>query len=240
MEQIIYNTYKQLSVATAQRICDIVNEKPDALLCFPAGETSIGTFEELIKLNKIGVISFKNCKIVGLDEWLYLGKRQNENCYSFLKTHLFNHIDYSAENICFFDGESENPQLECIKTDDFIRTNGPIDVILLGLGMNGHLGLNEPGTPLNLNSHLVDLDEMTIKVGQKYFSDQTTLSMGITLGIQTIMESKTVLIQVNGSRKAPIVKQLVDSEITPSLPASIVKSHLNSFLLIDREASSDL
>ncbi len=240
MEQIIYETYRQLSVATAERICAIVREKPDALLCFPAGETSIGTFEELIKLNKKGAISFKKCTIVGLDEWLNLGNRKDQNCYSFLKKHLFDYIDYSPENTCFFDGESDNPKLECLKTDDFIRINGPIDVILLGLGMNGHLGLNEPGTPFRLKSHIVDLDETTMKVGQKYFSDQATLSTGITLGLKTIMESKTVILQVNGSRKAAIVKQLVDSEITPSLPASIVKSHLNSFLLVDTEASGDL
>jgi glucosamine-6-phosphate isomerase len=240
LEQIIYETYQQLSVATAQLICAIVKEKPDALLCFPAGETSLGTFEELINLTKLGNISFKKCKIVGLDEWLNVGKRQDENCYSFLKTHFFDHIDYSEENICFFNGESVNPQFECLKTDDFIRANGPIDVVLLGLGMNGHLGLNEPGTPFNLHSHLVDLDETTLKVGQKYFSNQTTLSKGITLGLKTIMEAKTVLLQVNGSRKGAIVKQLLDSEITPSLPASIVKSHLNSFLLLDRQASGEL
>jgi glucosamine-6-phosphate deaminase len=240
MKQIIYNNYTELSVKTAERIATIISEKPDALLCFPAGETSVGTFKHLIELNQKGVISFKKCKIVGLDEWANIGAMKSENCFSFLKKHLFDHIDYSEENLCFFDGESSDLKHECVKTDDFIKKNGPIDMMLLGVGMNGHLGLNEPGTSFDLYSHIVNLDETTKIVVQKYFSGKVTLSKGITLGIKYVLEAQTVILQLNGNRKAEVVKRLIESEVSPGFPASVIKSHLNSFLLLDKEAAKYL
>jgi glucosamine-6-phosphate isomerase len=240
MKQIIYNDYTELSVKTAEQIAAIILKKPGALLCFPAGETSVGTFKHLIELNKKGKISFKKCKIVGLDEWANIGAMKSENCFSFLKKHLFDHIDYSEENLCFFDGESSDLKQECIKTDNFIKKYGPIDMMLLGAGMNGHLGLNEPGTSFDLYSHIVNLDETTKIVGQKYFSGKVTLSKGVTLGLKYMMEAKTVILQLNGTRKAEVVKRLVEGEVTPAFPASAIKSHKNSFLLLDKEAAKFL
>ena len=240
MKQIIFENYSELSVKTAEQIAAIILEKPDALLCFPAGETSLGTFNQLIVLNKTGKISFKDCKIVGLDEWINLGSMKSENCFSFLKKYLFDHIDYSVENLCFFNGESTDPEQECIKTDDFIKKYGPIDMMLLGIGMNGHLGLNEPGTSFDLYSHIVKLDDVTKKVGQKYFTDKIKLTSGISLGLKSIMEAKTVILQLNGDKKAEIARRLVDSEISTDFPASVAKLHPNAFLLLDREAAQYL
>jgi glucosamine-6-phosphate isomerase len=237
MKQIIYDNYSELSVNTAQQIAAIISGKPDSLLCFPAGETSLGTFKYLIELNKKGVISFRNCKIVGLDEWANIGEMKSENCFSFLNKHLFEHIDYSEENLCFFDGESSDLKRECAITDDFIKKNGPVDMILLGAGMNGHLGLNEPGTSFELYSHIVDLDDTTKVVGQKYFSGKVKLTRGITLGLKYIIEAKTAILQISGARKAEVVRRLIESEISPDFPASAIKLNLNSFLIIDKEAS---
>jgi len=237
MKQIIYNDYTELSVKTAEQIAGIISKKPDVLLCFPAGETSVGTFKHLILLNKEGKITFKKCKIVGLDEWANIGEMKSENCFSFLKKHFFDHIDFTEENLCFFDGESSDLKQECIKTDLFIKKYGPIDMMLLGAGMNGHLGLNEPGTSFDLNSHIVNLDETTKIVGQKYFSGMVNLTKGVTLGLKYIMEAKTVILQLNGARKADVVKRLIMSEVTTAFPASAIKTHSNSFLLMDKEAA---
>ena len=237
MKQIIYNDYNELSVKTAEQIASIIQKKPDALLCFPAGETSVGTFKHLIKLNLEGKLKFNRCKIVGLDEWANVGAMKSENCFSFLRKHFFDHIDYSTENLCFFDGESSDLNKECTKTDDFIKKNGPIDMMLLGAGMNGHLGLNEPGTSFELYSHIVNLDETTKTVGQKYFSGKVKLTAGITLGVKYIMEAKTVILQLNGTRKAEVVKRLIESEVNPAFPASALKAHPDSFLLLDLEAA---
>ena len=240
MKKIIYKDYNELSEKTAEMIASIVIDKPDALLCFPAGETSVGTFQHLIKMNKAGSISFSKCRIVGLDEWANIGEMKGENCFSFLKKHLFDHIDYSEENLCFFNGESVDLVSECKKSDAYISKYGPIDMILLGAGMNGHLGLNEPGTSFDLYSHIVNLDETTKVVGQKYFSGKVELTKGITLGLKYVEEAKTVILQLNGLRKASVVRQLIDSEITPDFPASAIKKHVNSYLLLDKDAASKL
>jgi len=240
MKQIIYDDYNELSVKTAEQIAAIIYEKPDALLCFPAGETSVGTFKHLVELHKTGKLSFKQCRIVGLDEWAHIGVMKSENCYSFMRKHLFDHIDYSKENFCFFDGEFPDLKKECLKTDDFIRRNGPIDMILLGVGMNGHLGLNEPGTSWDKYSHIVDLEDSTKTVAQKYFTGKVVFSQGISLGMKFIMEAKTVILQMNGAKKSPVVKRLIDSEVSSAFPASAAKSHPNSFLLLDKEAAKFL
>jgi glucosamine-6-phosphate isomerase len=240
MKQIIYNDYTELSAKTAEMISALIIKKPDALLCFPAGETSVGTFKKLTELCKEGKISFKKCKIVGLDEWANIGDTKNENCFSFLKKHLFEGIDYAEENLCFFDGESSDLAKECKKTDDFIKKNGPIDMILLGAGMNGHLGLNEPGTPFDLYSHIVSLDDITKEVGQKYFSGKVALTKGITLGLKYIMEARMVILQLNGERKTEVVRKLIESKVTTSFPASVLKAHRNSYLLLDREAAKNI
>jgi glucosamine-6-phosphate isomerase len=237
MKQIIYNDYNELSVKTAEQIAAIIKEKPDALLCFPAGETSVGTFKHLVELHKTGKLSFKHCRIVGLDEWAHIGKMQSENCCSFMRKHLFDHIDYKEENFCFFDGEASDIQKECIKTDNFIKKNGPVDMMLLGVGMNGHLGLNEPGTSWDKYSHIVNLEDTTKSVAQKYFSGKVVFTKGISLGMKYIMEAKTVILQMNGPKKAPVVKRLIDSEVSTAFPASAAKSHPNSFLLVDKEAA---
>ncbi len=240
METIIFDTYQELSAGTAEMIAQLLLKKPRALLCFPAGETSVGTFNHLIDLYKAGQISFSQCKIVGLDEWLNLEDRKNENCFSFLRKYLFDHIDYSDDNLCFFNGESGDPQLECQKTEDFIRNYGPIDLVLLGVGMNGHLGLNEPGSSFSSYSHIVKLDEVTRVVGQKYFSGEVRLTEGITLGLKSIMEAQSVLIQMNGIRKAEIYKQLMTCEISTDFPVSVLKSHPHTLLLVDRAAAGRL
>ena len=240
MKQIVFETYAGLSEKTALQIAAIITAKPDALLCFPAGETSIGTYNCLIELNKTEKISFKDCRIVGLDEWVNLGEMRNENCFSFLKKHLFDHIDYQKKNLCFFDGESSDPEQECIKTDKFIRKYGPIDLMLLGIGMNGHLGLNEPGISFDLYSHVTKLDKVTKNIGQKYFSGEVNLTSGISLGMKHIMDSKTVILQLNGTNKSKIAKSLIDSEISNSFPATSLKSHPNAFFLLDGEAAKYL
>ena len=160
--------------------------------------------------------------------------------FCFLKKHLFDHIDYSESNLCFFDGESPDLEKECSKTDAFIQKFGPVDLMLLGVGMNGHLGLNEPGTPFELSSHIVNLDETTKKVGKKYFSGDVKLSKGISLGLKYVIDAKTVIVQISGLKKAEVTRQLTESEITPDFPASVIKKHGNSFLLLDREAASYL
>jgi 6-phosphogluconolactonase/glucosamine-6-phosphate isomerase/deaminase len=122
-------------------------------------------------------------------------------------------------------------------SDQFIKTNGGIDLMMLGVGMNGHIALNEPGTSFDKYSHIVELDVVTKRVAQKYFTVNTELSKGITLGIKHMMETKTVILQVSGQKKSQVVKRILESEVTTEFPASLIKQHPNAFLILDSEAS---
>jgi glucosamine-6-phosphate deaminase len=239
METFIFENEEYAS-RSAEMIAGIISSKPDPLLCFPAGETSVTTYNELVRLHRAGKLSFGKVRIVGLDEWANLGEMSRENCYSFLKRHLFDHIDLNGENFCFFNGETDDLQKECTRTDSFIKQHGPIDLMVLGAGMNGHLGLNEPGTPFDLYSHIVKLDETTRKVGQKYFSGRVNLTAGVTLGIKHILESKRVILQLTGEKKSGIAKRVVEDQVSQDFPASALKLHPASILLLDRSAAKDL
>ncbi|NJK87327.1 MAG: glucosamine-6-phosphate deaminase [Bacteroidales bacterium] len=239
MYKLVYSNSSELSLKVAEKIAEVIKNKPDALLCFPAGETSVSAFKCLADMNKKGEVDFSRCKIVGLDEWAHLGSMSTENCRSFMDRNLFNHINVKSQNLCFFDGEAQNLGLECKRTDDFIRKFGPVDMMLLGVGMNGHIGLNEPGVDFNKYSHVIELDEVTKVVGQKYFSKPVELTGGITLGMNYFMESKMVILQISGTKKVPVVKRLLESEVTNAFPASLAKKHSNAYLMIDAEAANE-
>jgi glucosamine-6-phosphate isomerase len=240
MKTIVYPNYEELSIGTATQIAKIIAGKVDALVCFPAGETPLGTFARLVEMNRTGLVTFEQCRIVGLDEWVQLGTMTHENCRHYLAKHLLDRINIKSENICFFNGEAENLQYECSLSDRFIEANGGIDIMLLGVGMNGHIALNEPGTSFDTLSHVVELDEATKRFGQKYFSTRAALSRGITLGMKHVMEARTLIVQMSGSGKAPIAHRLLENEVTEEFPVSIVKQHSNAFLLLDSDASSGM
>jgi glucosamine-6-phosphate isomerase len=238
VNKIICRDYDSLSVFTARLIAELVNQKPDALLCFPAGNTSLGTFAELIKMQNIGEVDFSKVKIVGLDEWLSLGEKSQGNCYHFLQKHLLTPLGISRSQICFFDGESSDTAVQCAKTDAFIFENNGIDLMLLGVGMNGHLALNEPGTSFDLWSHVVELDSVTRNVGQKYFESEVTLNRGITLGMKHILNSHKLLVQVSGSAKASLIKRFDEVAVSTDFPMSAIKLHEDALLILDEAACS--
>ena len=139
-----------------------------------------------------------------------------------------------------FNALSENLAQECETADKAIVENGGIDLMLVGVGLNGHIGFNEPGVSFDLYAHVAGLDEMTTSVGQKYFKETTELKQGITLGLKHLLESKRVLMLANGSKKAGIIQAALEGEITNRLPASIIRRHPNSMVMIDEEAATML
>ena len=235
----IFPDYEKLSQKTAAFIVDAVNQKPDGLYCLPAGHTSLGTFQCLIETAAKGQVDFHRCQWVSLDEWVDLPVPDG-SCKHFLMQHFFEPLQIKPSQITFFDGKAADLKAECDRIDDFIKQNGPIDLMLLGLGMNGHLGLNEPGSSSDSSSHVVMLDGVTKVIGQKYFQKPVVLEKGITLGLSQIMLTRTVLLQVSGSNKASIVRNLVENVVSKELPASILKLHQQSLLFLDRAAASGL
>lgn len=224
------------------RVCanllkEVLDKKPSALLCLPAGNSAISTYKELIRLHKEGEIDFSQARFIALDEWLYL-EDDRENCRHFLKKNFFDPIHADESRVYFFDQNPKSEAEECRRADAYIREHGGIDFMLLGIGMNGHLGLNEPFVDWDSYTIVTELDSVTKSVGQKYFSDNAPLSKGITLGIRHMFETRKVVLQVFGDYKADIVERLFDSYIDFDLPASALKLMSNATLVMDEGAAS--
>lgn len=228
--------YNEMSMKAAEIIIDIVKRKPDALLCFAAGSTPLGTFGHLVEAGKQGKVNFDKCVFVSLDEWVGLSRDVEGSCKQTLYDHFFDPLSIRQDQIVFFDGMNPDLTEECEKMDKYIQTHGPIDLFLLGIGMNGHLGFNEPGVDFDLYSHVINLDPVTKQVSSKYFQTNMELTQGITLGIRYIMEARTVLLIANGSNKAEILQQSFTGPVTNEVPASILQNHPKLIVCIDELA----
>lgn len=229
-----------MSIAAAACIAGQVRQKPDSLLCFPSGDSPAGVFNYLIKYSQAGEVDFSRCYFVGLDEWVGMGKNDEGSCTWSLYDSFFNKLDIAADHMRFFDARAANLDASCKAMDDFIKDKGPLDIMMVGIGLNGHIGLNEPGTDFNLYAHHAPLAPMTISVGQKYFKQQTPLTEGITLGLKHLQEAKTPILIASGGKKAGIVKQALEGPVTNQLPASIFQTLASGIVFLDEEAASGL
>jgi len=190
---IVCEDFAAMSLESAKLMASAVKARPDALLSLAAGNTAIEAYRCLKDMADRGEIDFSKAKFVALDEWLDL-KDESENCISFMFKNFYGPLKIPRENITLFDVHADDLQKECSRIDQVIFDHGGIDFVLLGAGMNGHLGLNEPGSDFNGYTKVAELDPVTMQVGQKYFSKQTALTRGITLGIRHFTESKNVVL----------------------------------------------
>lgn len=240
MKVTICKNYDELSRTTADYIATYVNNKPDSLLCFPSGESPSGTLDYLVQYAQQGKVNFSECRFVGLDEWVGVHEKNEGSCKYYIYSRLFTPLKIKEENIIFFNALARNLDHECKLVDNWISTNGPIDIMLVGIGLNGHIGLNEPGVSLDSYSHHIELDPVTITVAKKYFKQETILTSGITLGLKHLMESKVAILIASGIKKAEIIQKALHEEVSNKIPATIIQKHLNSLVFIDKDAASNL
>jgi glucosamine-6-phosphate deaminase len=240
MKVLVSKNYEEMCRTAANLIVEQIRRKPNSLLCFPSGESPGGVFKYLIADSLEDRVDFTNCYFVGLDEWVGMGKDDEGSCTNFLYESFFSPMRIKPDKMTFFDARAADLDASCKAMDDFIKAHGPLDIMLVGIGMNGHIGLNEPGTDFNLYSHHSPLDPVTVKVGQKYFKQQTTLKEGISLGIKHLQEAKMPMLIASGNKKAAIIKQALEGEITNQLPASVFQSLEAAYVILDDEAASGL
>lgn len=237
----ILPTEAAMSRRCAELIRDCLQQKPDALLCLPAGNTAIGTYQELVRMVENGELDITKARFVSLDEWVGLSEdAQEDNCTHFMMRHCYEPLHIQADHMTLFDPCAEDLEAECRRIDQVIFENGGVDFMMLGLGMNGHLGLNEPGADFHNYSHVMGLSDVTKSVGQKYFSHQTTLSGGITVGIQHMFEAKQVVLQISGKHKQDIVRQLYTAGVTTDLPGSVFQVLPTGSVIMDAEAAQKI
>ena len=236
----IFKDYDSLSLEAANEIIHVVKTNPRAVLCLASGETPRKTYQLLAQKAIRENIDLSQCTFVGLDEWIGIPPDNEGSCAFFLNKYLFHPLEISPQQIHLFDALTEDLYGECQKTDAQIARNGGIDLMVVGVGMNGHVGFNEPGVPEGLYSHVVALDPVTKNVGQKYFTKATELSYGITLGLRHFLESQRAIMLASGKKKAEVIRQAIEGEVSIDLPASVIRKHSDWIIMLDEDAASEL
>ncbi len=239
MKIIVEKNYEEMSKRAALEMVNIINEKPNCVLGLATGSTPEGLYKELIKLNKEGKVDFSKATTINLDEYVGLSGEHSQSYRYFMNDRLFNHINVDKSRTFVPNGLAENIELECKNYDERIAKLGGIDIQLLGIGNNGHIGFNEPADYLSMDTHLTDLAKSTIEANSRFFDNIDEVpKKAITMGLGGIMRARKILLIASGASKAEIIAKIAEGKITTQVPASILQVHHDVTIIVDEEAGA--
>ncbi len=241
IELIIVNDYDEMSLKAANIIAELIKKNPNAKLGLATGSTPIGTYNELIKKNKNKEISFKNITTFNLDEYIGLAKNHPQSYYTFMYENLFKHIDINIENTHLPKGEGDS-KLNVENYENLLSKN-KINLQILGVGRNGHIGFNEPGTDFNTGVHEVNLHNKTIADNARFFENDINKvpKKAITMGIRNILDAENIILIANGTNKADAIKNLMSNKADVNIPVTALNIHKGKvYVIIDKKAASKL
>lgn len=239
MKPFVYTNEKAAGLAVAMQVQTLLSQKPNAVICLAAGHSSLPVFEGLVSLG----IDFSSARFVELDEWVGVPPQKEGSCTWFLNTHFFSRVNAKAENIVWFNPLAADLPMECARMEQGIAAWGGIDFMLLGMGMNGHLALNEPGDDFAKGVHVAPLSDKTKEVAVKYFppAEMPPITHGITLGIPNMLASREIVLTVFGQHKQPVVAKLLEAKLpSTSFPASALVETAHAQLVLDQGAAGGL
>ena len=236
MKVMVVKDYEEV----CEKAFEVMKEylKPGKVLGLATGSSPVGLYKKMIEYNK--EVSYKDITTFNLDEYVGLPIEHPESYYSFMHTNLFNHVDIKEENIHIPTGLGDNLEEKCKEYDTAIEKAGGVDIQLLGVGSDGHIAFNEPGTPFDSGTHITGLAESTIKDNARFFDNDMSKvpTSAATQGIGTIMKAKNILLVANGKNKAKAIKDMIEGPIDETCPASILQKHNSVVVVIDEEAAS--
>ena len=233
--------YSEMSRRAAGILFAQIVQKPNCVLGLATGSTPIGAYEKLVEWYKAGDLDFSGVTTVNLDEYRGLPRENDQSYWYFMHRHLFDHVNVDPGRVHLPDGAEPDAEKECARYDEVIRSVGGVDLQLLGLGHNGHIGFNEPADSFPTGTHCVDLTQSTIEANKRFFArEEDVPRQAYTMGIRTIMLARKVLVVVNGEAKAQIVKDAFTGPVTPRVPASILQLHPDVTIVGDEAAFSKL
>lgn len=237
MRVIVCDNYEEMSEKAAWLVAAQVTLKPDSILGLATGSTPVGMYNNLANMCKKGYIDFSSVKSFNLDEYYPIKKDNEQSYFRFMNENLFSKINIDLSNTHIPDGETDNPTLECENYEKMIKSSGGIDLQILGIGQNGHIGFNEPDSNLNSGTHLTDLTFNTIKANSRFFdSYEDVPKQALTMGISTILSAKKIVLLASGANKSRVVSALLNGGINTSIPATMLKTHPDVVLICDRDA----
>ena len=237
MKVIITKDYEELSNKAAEIMISVVKNNPYAVLGLATGSTPLGLYKRLIADHKENGISYQHIRTVNLDEYKGLPATHEQSYAYFMRKNLFEHLDIEIENTYIENGTATDEEAECERYDKLLKSMRQ-DIQLLGLGENGHIAFNEPNTPFDSTTHVVNLTESTIKANSRLFKDITEVpKQAYTMGLSGIMRAKKVLILASGENKAEAVYKTIKGVVSEAIPASILQNHNDCTLIIDKAAA---
>ena len=241
MKIIRAKDYKDMSRKAANVISAQVIMKPNCVLGLATGGTPVGTYAQLIDWYNKGDVDFSDVTTVNLDEYRGISRENDQSYWYFMHKNFFNSVNIRPDHIHVPDGSNPDAAAACRDYEEIIRSVGGIDLQLLGIGPDGHIGFNEPGAAFELGTHCVDLTESTIEANKRFFDKKEDVPrQAYTMGIKSIMQARKVLMIANGANKADIIKQAFFGPVTPEVPASILQMHPDFVLVLDEEAASKI
>lgn len=239
IDLIITNSYEEMSQKAADIIIDLLKKKPNSILGLATGSTPLGLYKILISKYNEGLISFKDVQTFNLDEYCDIPKEHEQSYFTYMNKNLFEHIDIDKNNTYLPKGEGDS-KLNSEKYEKELNKI-KIDIQLLGIGSNGHIGFNEPGTDFNLGVHEVVLTENTIKDNARFFENDINKvpKKAITMGIKNILDAETIILIANGKNKANAIKNIMSGVVDKNIPASALNLHKGKvYVIVDKEAAS--
>lgn len=234
---IVKDDYKEMSREAARMVaCQILTNKR-AVLGLPTGNTPIGMYAELVRLYKQGLVDFRNVATFNVDEHYSISPQEEYSYHQYMRKHLFDHVNIRAENIHIPDGNTGDEIGACQRYEGKICQYGGVDLQVLGLGVNGHIGFNEPGSDWNTTTRLVKLSQETTQREERRFETlDLVFNQAITMGIKTIMGARKILLLACGKEKAEIIIEALEGPVTRKVPASILQLHPMLTVVLDKEA----
>lgn len=239
MKLICSKSYDEICQKAARVLAAQVTLKPDSVLGLATGSTPIGIYKELVRKYQEGRLDFSQVKTVNLDEYLGLPAENNQSYRYFMDHHLFDHININKANTHVPKGQPEDCQAECQRYEEVIASLGQVDIQLLGIGNNGHIGFNEPCSCFPEFTHVVDLTPSTIEANSRFFENPSQVPrQAISMGIGTIMKAKKILLVASGKGKAQIIYDMMFGPVTPEVPASLLRFHPDVLVFTDEAAGT--
>lgn len=233
--------YEEMSRKAAGIVSAQIIMKPDCVLGLATGSTPVGLYKQLIEWYRNGDLDFSGVRTVNLDEYKGISRENDQSYYYFMHQNLFDHVNIPAGNTHLPDGMEPDSEKECRRYEELIQSMGSVDLQLLGIGHNGHIGFNEPADAFDKLVHCVNLTQSTIEANKRFFASAKEVPrQAYTMGIQTIMRSKKILIIANGEGKADIVRDAFFGPIAPMVPASVLQLHNDVTLVADEAALSKI
>ena len=237
MKFIVCKDYDEMSKKAAEIMIDVVKNNPKATLGLATGSSPIGMYNYMAKAYENKEVSFKECKSFNLDEYYKISKDNDQSYYYFMNENLFSKIDIDLKNTDIPNGEAEDYEEECKRYDAKIEANGGIDVQVLGIGNNGHIGFNEPEEWLYSGTHKTGLTQSTIEANKRFFeSIDDVPTSALTMGMATILKARKIVMVISGKAKAEVTKILKEGRMSTSCPASILHCHNDVTIVCDEDA----